>query len=221
MGRKKGNREKENGQRSIGNGKFSIFHFPFFILFGLLSCSDNPENQEIVFGEIAPQYIEDGWLQLSAAATSGLAVTYRSSNESVAMIEGDRAVFVSVGYTDVTAEQAGNDRFYEAPSVTRRLQIHSNDPDKKTQSITFSLPTNWKTSQGALLLTGTASSGLPVSYLSGNESIGQIVGKVLILVHGDYAAYPLPVTAVQEGNGEYNAAGNVTRIIYVECDDNW
>jgi hypothetical protein len=156
-------------------------------------------------------------VELKAVASSGLPVSFTTNGNSVIRIEGNTAVFLAPGTVSVTASQPGNDRFYEAPGITRILSIRfDQDPSKKTQTIDFSPPSEWKSDQGLLEFTATASSGLPVAFTCNDAEVGEIDGARLVLKYGHYKNYPITVTASQQGNDEYNPAQNVARTIYVE-----
>ena len=60
---------------------------------------------------------------LSATATSGLTVTYTSSNTAVATITGNTVKIVGVGTSTITAQQAGNADWKAANDVTQALTV--------------------------------------------------------------------------------------------------
>jgi hypothetical protein len=190
------------------------------IIFGLPSCSgdEGKENQTISFGYLAPQNLSSGSVELKATASSGLPVSFTVNDNSIARIEGSRVALLLPGTVSVTASQPGNDRFNEAPSVTRTLTIiFDQDASKKDQTITFDLPQEWNSDMGLLELSAVASSGLPVTFTCSDGDVGEIDGNNrLFLIYGDYKNYPLVITASQTGNDEYNPAPNVSRTVYVE-----
>jgi hypothetical protein len=196
--------------------------FLVFIFAGLLSCggdNDNLESQTISFKNIPAQQLSNSSVTLEATATSGLPVTFTSGDASIATIEGNIAVFHSVGTVSITAIQAGDSKFYEAPKVSKSLTIIPGpDANKQDQTITFQLPGTWKSSQGELELTAVASSGLPISYTCSNDAIALINSGNLILQDGTYENYSLTITASQVGNAEFNPAPNVSKTITVEHD---
>ena len=175
------------------------------------------ETQTIEFGEIAPQILKDGSVQLRAQASSGLSVIFESTNTSIATINGNTTVFLKSGLVNIVASQPGNEQYYEAPNIVRSLTIHDWDPNKKSQTISFELPESWTNDDPYLVLKATASSGLPVKFTSG-DSKGRITeNNELILYHGPYPnTYDtyINITASQEGNQEYNPADNVVRTIH-------
>jgi hypothetical protein len=192
---------------------------------GLLSCDikDPKAFQSISFEEIPLQNLMDSTYVLIATASSGLPVTFTGSNDSVAVIQADNRVkFITPGTVSITAHQAGNDIFHEAPSITREMVIKNRDPNKLDQVIVFDLISQQKVSENPLIiLEATASSGLPVKFTSSNETAGIISGNYLNLQHS-YTDAPyditIQITASQEGNDQYNPADNVVRSIRVIGD---
>ncbi len=186
-------------------------------LFALASAckKDTKLEQTIEFGEIAPQNLKDGSLLLKAKASSGLPITFESTNSAIVIINGNTAVFQKAGSAGIVARQPGNDQYYEASYVVRDLTIHEWDPNKKNQTITFELVESRTNNDPPLQLVATSSSGLPVKFTSGDPK-GQIdENNQLILYHGPYTydVY-IDITASQEGNSIYNPADNVVRTIH-------
>ncbi|MDR1524005.1 MAG: hypothetical protein LBS79_01955 [Tannerella sp.] len=207
-----------------------------WILTGIMTLAacdtgDGKQMQTIDFGELAPQQLRDGFLLLQATASSELPVAFTSWDTTIAVIENDRALFRQTGAVNIIAYQPGNDLFHEAPHIARQLIIRDWDPDKKTQTIDFELPGEWKLSRDgtAVKLSATASSGLPVSYVLTSITYGFISDRppfYLYLYHAGengvsgenaYNAQ-LSVIASQIGNDEYNPADNVRRTIRVIGD---
>jgi hypothetical protein len=196
------------------------------------TTGDEKQTQSIDFGEIPPQHLRDGSLQLQAKASSGLPISYASWNPDIVVIEGDKAVFKQAGKTNIIAYQSGNEQFYEAPDITRQLLIRDWDPNKKTQEITFELPAEWKLSRDNQLLTlnAVASSGLPVSYVLTSDKYGfrlnpstiyfYHAGEGVKLIGEEARSYIADVTIIasQTGNDEYNPADNVEKTIHVIGD---
>jgi hypothetical protein len=205
--------------------KYLFIELFFFILIACNQDNTVKKEQIISFDNLPAQIsIAEGWLQLTATASSGLFVELTSSDESIAVIERGQAVFRRPGIVSITASQPGDEYFYEATSVVRTFEILSVDPTKKEQIISFDLVSAWKSSKGFLVLNATASSGLPVEYTSSDETVGFISGDYLLLEHyyevkGETAyTKPIAITASQAGNAEYNPAANVTKWIDVTID---
>ncbi len=90
-------------------------------------------SQTITFNELAPRPLGDPPFTLTASASSGLQLTYSSSNLAVATISGSTVTILSVGTTDITARQAGNSTYAPA-RYTRTLTV--TESTNKTLSLT-------------------------------------------------------------------------------------
>ncbi|MDR0768734.1 MAG: InlB B-repeat-containing protein, partial [Dysgonamonadaceae bacterium] len=64
-------------------------------------------------------------INLTAISSSGLPVTYTSSNPAVARIANNKIIAVGAGSATITANQAGNDNYDPAPALTRTLTVTS------------------------------------------------------------------------------------------------
>ncbi len=80
-------------------------------------------TQTIIFEEISDKTTGDSTFNLNATASSGLPVTYSSSNTSVATVSGNTITIKGAGTTSITANQAGNDSYSAAAPVTRTLTV--------------------------------------------------------------------------------------------------
>ena len=81
-------------------------------------------SQTIQFDALPGKRIGDAPFELTGTATSGLPLTYSSSNTSIATINGDQVTLVAPGTTDITASQPGNFLYFAAPNdVTQTLNV--------------------------------------------------------------------------------------------------
>lgn len=80
-------------------------------------------SQTITFGALPSKTIGDADFTLTATASSGLAVSYASSDPSVATVSGATVTIVGVGTTTITASQAGNGNYLAAADVPRDLVV--------------------------------------------------------------------------------------------------
>ncbi|HNH59109.1 MAG TPA: MBG domain-containing protein [Cyclobacteriaceae bacterium] len=80
-------------------------------------------NQTITFNALSSKTYGDLSFNLTATASSGLPVTYTSSNSSVATVSGNTVTITGAGSTTITASQAGNVDFFAAPSVPQTLTV--------------------------------------------------------------------------------------------------
>ncbi len=87
-------------------------------------AQNNLTTQTITFAPITPVTYGVASFTLNATASSGLFVSYASSNTSVATISGNTVTVVGAGTTIITASQAGNATFSAASDVTQQLIVN-------------------------------------------------------------------------------------------------
>jgi hypothetical protein len=132
---------------------------------------------------------------LSATASSGLAVSYTSSNTAVATVSGSTVHIVGAGTSTITASQAGNDDYNPAPDVTATLTVSD---VSGIGEIRLSLPV--RVSGGELIVTAPAGNRIEVfsaigvkqgsTVSAGGETVlpGLPKGQVLIVRSGSSVA---------------------------------
>ncbi|RYE23652.1 MAG: T9SS type A sorting domain-containing protein [Sphingobacteriales bacterium] len=163
-------------------------------------------GQTITFPAITAKDITTADFDPLATASSGLAVSYSSSNTGVATIVAGKVHIVGAGTSTITATQAGNATFGAATPVSVQLTVNKANQTITFPAITLKAPTDVDFDPLA-----TASSGLAVSYSSSNPAVATIVaGKVHIVGSGTSV-----ITASQAGNSNYNAATNVSQTLDV------
>ena len=92
----------------------------------------NQLAQTITFGQLDEVTYGDSDFELTATASSGLDITYTSSDSDVATVSGNMVSIIGAGEVEITASQAGDDTYSEATDVTQSLTIN-----KKAQTISF------------------------------------------------------------------------------------
>ncbi|MEI8271038.1 MAG: T9SS type A sorting domain-containing protein [Paludibacter sp.] len=165
-------------------------------------------NQTITFGSLPTKAIGDADYAPGATASSGLVVSYASSNTAVATIISGQIHIVGAGTTTITASQAGDASYEAATSVDQTLNVSAS---LTTQTITFGALSAKTTGDAPFDLTATASSGLTVSYASSNTAVATVSGSTVSIVGGGTT----DITASQSGNGTYAAATNVIQALTV------
>ena len=81
-------------------------------------------NQTISFPAIDPKVVGDPLVNLNASASSGLSVSYRSSNTNVARVSGGNHLIISgPGTTTITARQRGDGQYVAARPVSQVFQV--------------------------------------------------------------------------------------------------
>jgi hypothetical protein len=79
--------------------------------------------QSITFAPLPAKTITDAPFALTATASSGLAVSYRSSNPLVATVSGNVLTLVGEGTAVITATQGGDVVYLPAPEVSQTLTV--------------------------------------------------------------------------------------------------
>jgi gliding motility-associated-like protein len=146
---------------------------------------------------------------LQATASSGLPVTFTSSNSTVATISGNVLTANSTGTSDITALQSG-DGTYAPARYIRTLTVNQAD-----QIITFPEPGAKIYGDNDFNLGATASSGLIVTYSSDNPAVATISGTTVHITGAGTAV----ITASQAGNNLYYSAVDVTATLTVNKAD--
>ncbi len=83
----------------------------------------NVATQTITFNSIAQKQIGDADFEAGATASSGLPVSYRSSNTAVATIVNGKVHVVGAGTATITASQAGSANYAAATNVGQQLTV--------------------------------------------------------------------------------------------------
>ena len=159
-------------------------------------------------------------LNLTATASSGLEVSFSSSDPDIAAIEGGRLVLKALGTAMITASQAGNTAYAAAEDITQTITVVA--AGNQPQTITFMLANTAGEVGGTINLTATTdATGLFVGFLittrpaTGvatltDDGTGDGMGSITLTGAGT-----VTVTASQPGNPTYAAATDVTREITV------
>jgi Leucine-rich repeat (LRR) protein len=80
-------------------------------------------NQTITFEPLEHKALGNPDFELTATASSGLAVSYTSSDLTVATIDGNTVTIIGLGTTTITASQEGNDNYHAADPVAQTLEV--------------------------------------------------------------------------------------------------
>ena len=90
----------------------------------VITVTTNKLTQSITFSNLPSTTYGIGEFNLTATASSGLVVSYSSSDESVAIINGNTVTVVGTGSTNITASQEGNSAYNPATPVVRELVVN-------------------------------------------------------------------------------------------------
>jgi len=152
--------------------------------------------QTISFPALPQITYGDPPVNLSATASSGLPVTFTSSNTTVATFNGNILSANSTGTAEITALQPGDGTFAPARYI-RILTVNKAD-----QVISFPQPGIKTFGDPDFIPEATSSAGLPIVYSSGNPAVATI-SEGSIHIEGAGTAV---ITASQEGNNLYYPA---------------
>ena len=185
----------------------------------------NKLNQTILFGALPTSVsLGDSPFALAATSSSLLKVTYRSANTSIATISDSTLTIVGIGSDTIYAMQAGNSKYNAALSVFKVLTVKAATSApaivKGTQTINFVTPAK-TVFDLPFALSGTSSSGLPVSYttsavlgspITDPNTVATVDANGIVTIVG---AGTINITATQSGNGDYLSATPVVKTFTV------
>jgi ELWxxDGT repeat protein len=146
--------------------------------------------QEITFAQLPAKVIGDESFELIATSSAGLPVAFKSSNPSIASVDGNSATILAAGQTIITAYQNGDDT-YLAAHVSWPLVV-SLEPD-----LTFDPIPDKTYGDAPFFLTATTNSSSAVTFTSADPSIASLQGNE-VTIHG---AGEVAITASLEGEG--------------------
>jgi hypothetical protein len=81
------------------------------------------QSQTITFNPLSNSTYGDATFNLTASSTSGLTVSYQSSNTNVATVTGNTVTIVGAGATSITASQSGDGTYAPATPVSQTLTV--------------------------------------------------------------------------------------------------
>jgi hypothetical protein len=164
-------------------------------------------SQTINFAAIPTKLVNVADFNPGATASSGLQVSYTSSNTAVATIVNNNIHIVGYGSAVITASQLGNTVFSPATAVTQTLMVTG-----LSQTINFSaIPSKVVNATPDFNPGATATSGLAVVYTSSNAAVATIVNNNIHIVGYGTST----ITATQSGNTVYYAAPSVSQTLTV------
>ncbi len=161
------------------------------------------DNQTIVFGGLNPVTYGDASVTLGATASSGLTVTYTSSDENVATVSGNTVTITGAGTTTITAYQLGNDDYNPAPAVPQDLVVN-----QKTLTVANAAVTDKIYNGGDVaVLTGT-----PNGVVNGDEVILDGTGQftTVDVANGITVETVYGISGADAGNYQLTQPGSLT-----------
>ena len=143
-----------------------------------------------------------GTLALSASASSGLPVSFASRTPALCSVSGNVLTAIAAGTCVVEADQAGNASWQAAPAVLANVTVTAT----AAQTISIVQVAATPLSTGAITLSASASSGLPVTLATQTPAVCSVSGNVATLL----AAGTCTVQGTQAGDATHAAAAPVS-----------
>ena len=168
-------------------------------------------DQTITFNASDVQYSTQVY-PLTASASSGLPVTFAGGAGEPCVISGATFTVTGLGQCNITASQDGDGNFNPAPDVSQTFNVLKGD---QTITVTTQAPAS-ATYLSTFNVAANASSGLEVTYSSGDTSVCTNVGGLFTMLTGTGVC---PVQYDQPGDSLYNAAPRVTENVNAARSD--
>ena len=148
-------------------------------------------SQSISFSSLGVKTVGDANFNLNATASSGLPVSYSTSDSSVASISGSTVTILTAGSAIITASQAGNSNYSAAPNVQRTLTVNASGNgnvstsrfEGESASLNNAVSENWRM---------TNPSGGQYAYI-GND-LGATISFTVNAISVSYTHLTLPTT---------------------------
>ena len=171
------------------------------------SITVGKQTQTITFTAIGNQTFGVAPLTLSATSSSGQPVSF-SYVSGPATVVGSTLTITGADTVVVAADQGGNADYLAAPQVTQAITV-----GKRAQSILFTDIGVVPAGTRSVILSGTATSGLALSFsvLSGPATVA---GNVLTVT----GSGTVVVAADQVGDANHQPAAQVTQTVTVSTD---
>ena len=165
-------------------------------------------DQTITFDQPADHTYGDANFGVSPSASSKLAVSLVLAPGGACTLTGTTVHIVTAGSCSLTASQVGDSNYNAAGDVTRTFAVH-----KANQTITFAAIPDKTWGDADFSIAPTAGSGLAVTVASTGNC--HLVGFTVQIT----GAGSCSITASQAGDGNYNAAPDVTQSFAIHKAD--
>ncbi len=172
-------------------------------------------NQEITFDFLDVKTTADEAFELTAVSSSGLTISYASSDETVATVNGATVTIVGPGTSTITASQSGDDHYNAAADVQQQLVVTQANDTRITSSIEIDAIADQTVGNDAITLTATVRPvDAPISWeiISGPATID---GNILTL--GDQAGLVQVKGSIKETD-EYKGSEDVVAFALLDAN---
>jgi hypothetical protein len=192
------------------------------------------KSQTINFLKLSSFLVTDSPITLSASSTSGLPVSFSSSDTTIMSILGNKATLLKAGQVTITAFQEGNTYYSSASDVSQTICINPPKPNITISQATTTSPllTSSSSSGNQWFLNGSPvsdSTSVTLSVTNPGEytvqvtvdicpsqmsdPIGVITGDIKTVTSQEIMIYPNPARASIYVGLENLPSGNVTVIV--------
>ena len=159
------------------------------------------KSQSIAFAALSSQTLGTAPFTIGATASSGLTVSFASTTPAVCTVSGSSVSLVAVGTCNIQATQAGDGVTYAAaPPVNQSFTVTA--AALTAQTIAFGALPNQTLGAAPFTIGATATSNLPVSFVSLTPAVCAVNGTQVTLL----SAGTCTIQANQGGNGSYAGA---------------
>jgi len=163
-------------------------------------------DNQISFNPTNSLLLSTGTYSLTGTSTSGLALTYETLTPETCLVSDSTLSLIKIGLCTVRASQSGSGIYRAATPVDASITIQG------TNQISFSLPSSLLLSTKTYSLSGTSTSGLPLTYESLTPDTCSISAAILTLTKLGLCT----IGASQSGSSLYPAATPVDASITIQ-----
>lgn len=171
---------------------------------------DVKTDQTITFSTLPAKKYDDAALTLSASSTSGLPISYSTSDATVASIVGNSVTILKSGTVTITANQVGDGSYNAALSIDQSLTVNKAD-----QTITFNPLQTKIFGDASFAINATSTSSLPVTFTSSDAAIASVSGNTITILK----VGTVSIIAKQAGDANHNVATDVSQSLTINKAD--
>jgi len=144
--------------------------------------------QTITFGSLPVKTVGNAPFSLTATSSSGLAVSYTSSNPAVATISGTTVTIVGTGTAIINATQGGDANYNVAGSVAHTLTVNAAQASSGKTTVTIGALTSYFDTVAATLaaISTGSTANVKLQNLTFAEAVNLNINGATISINGGY-----------------------------------
>jgi hypothetical protein len=195
------------GNAVAGGATATLYNSPSWSPLSIsgLTFPQRRASQTINFGAIPTKRNGIGTFDLTATASSGLPVSYASSNESVATVSENTVTILGTGTTSITASQPGDETYAAATTVVQLLTVIPvfEDPSGFHYTLSNNQAKIWRyRGAGGVVTIPATLGGMPVTELADGVFYG----------NGGITAIRLPASLTKVGDSCFVGCDKLTEV---------